>query len=498
MSPARTGTGDGDLGRRATRGAGVTLGAQAVRFVLQIASLAVLSRLLTPRDFGLVAMVTAVVNVAEILRDFGLSSAAIQRPTLSRGERDNLFWMNLGLGATGTLLALASAPLLARLYDEPQVVGIVLALAGVFTVSGAATQYRVHLSRSLRFGALAVTDVSAQVLGIAVAVTAAVLGAGYWSIVAQQVTFVVTVFVLNAAQSGWLPGRPRRDVPMGHFTRFGANLLGTNLLGYAVNNVDNIGIGAVWGSAPLGLYTRAYQLLQVPLQQLNAPLGRVVLPVLSRVQEDREVFARYFARFQLAVAYTLGLGFGLLAGVSGPVTGLLFGPAWQGVAPILLVLAAGGVFKGVDSANYQLWVSKGLASQLFRFYLVSRPLMILVILAGLPWGPVGVAVGHLVAAALHWVVSLWWVCRLADMDYPVLFGQAARVLALVVAPAGVLARLASEAVGSDLLGLVLGILAGLAWAILVSALVPWLRRDCAPLVGMARRALVRGGGVTPG
>lgn len=482
-----------DLARRATRGAGVTIMAQGSRFVLQVISLAVLSRLLTPRQVGLVAMVTAVVNVAEIIRDFGLSSAAIQRKDLSRAERDNLFWMNLGLGFTCSVLALVAAPFIGLLYGEPEVVGIVIALAGVFTVSGAATQYRVDLSRQLRFGALALTDVLAQVLGIAVAIGSALAGAGYWAIVAQHVTLVVSTFVLNAAQARWRPRRFRRDVPMGHFTRFGANLLGTNLLGYAVNNVDNIGIGAVWGSGPLGLYSRAYQLLQVPLQQLNAPLGRVVLPVLSRVQHDRETYDRYFSRFQLAVAYTLGLGFGLLAGVSAPVTGILFGPAWQGVAPVLLVLAVGGVFKGIDSANYQLWLSKGLAGPLFRFYLVSRPLMILVILAGLPWGPVGVAVGHLVAAALHWVVSLWWACRLAEMDYRSLLGQGARVIVLVIAPAGLLAHLVAGAVASDLGGLVGGLAAGLAWTVVVSGLVPPLRRDVAPLLRTGRRALARRG-----
>ena len=472
------------LGRVAARGAGVTIGSQGIRFVLQIGSLAVLSRLLTPAEVGLVAMVTAVLGVAEIIRDFGLSSAAIQSPTLSFAERSNLFWINLSIGAACTVIAVVSAPLLALLYDQPEVVPIVFALAGLFLVSGANTQYRADLSRDLRFGALAVTDVLAQVLSVSVAITAAVKGLGAWSVVLQQVTFVVSTFVINAIQCRWRPQRPDRSVPMGRFIRFGSHLLGTNLMGFAVNNVDNIAIGVVWGPGPLGLYSRAYQLLQVPLQQINAPLSRVVLPVLSRVQADQQVFQRYFQRFQLAICYSLGLGFALLAGIAYPLVHLLLGTAWWGAAPILAVLALGGVFKGIDSANYHVWVAKGLTGRLLKFYAVTRPLMILVILAGLPWGPVGVAAGHLVAAVAHWTVGLAYVSRLSGLKRAPLFAQSVRTLFLVILPAGVLARIGAGLPGPAAAQVALGLGLGLLWTVLATRYVTPLRRDVGPVVSV--------------
>jgi PST family polysaccharide transporter len=479
------------LGRVAARGAGVTLGTQAVRFVIQIGSLAVLSRLLTPAEVGLVAMVTAVLGVAEIIRDFGLSAAAIQAPTLSAVERSNLFWLNLSIGAGCTVVAVLVAPLLALLYGVPAVVPVVLALAGLFLVSGANTQYRADLSRDLRFGALALTDVAAQLLSVGVAITAAASGSGAWAIVLQQVTFVVTTFVCNALQSRWRPQRPDRSVPMGRFVRFGAQLLGTNLMGFAVNNVDNVAVGAYWGAGPLGLYSRAYQLLQVPLQQVNAPIGRVVLPVLSRVQDDRVVFQRYFQLFQLAICYTLGLGFALLAGVAQPLVHLLLGRAWWDAAPILAVLAVGGVFKGIDSANYQIWVAKGLTGRLLRFYALTRPVMIALILAGLPWGPVGVATGHLVAAVAHWAVGLTYVCRLSSLNRGPLFAQSFRAMVLVIAPAGVLARLCAGIQASPTIQLASGLALGLLWTLVLTAVVPPLRRDVGPVVTVLRDAFRR-------
>jgi O-antigen/teichoic acid export membrane protein len=474
------------LGRVATRGASVTLSAQLVRFGLQIASLAILSRLLTPAQVGLVAMVTAILNVAEIIRDFGLSSAAIQSPTLSRDERSNLWWVNVAIGTACSLVSLALAPVIAALYGEPALTLIVFALAPLFIVSGANTQYRADLSRDLRFVALATTDITAQALSLTVAVACAYNGAGYWAIVAQQVTLGVASLLINAVQCRWLPGRPRRDVPIGRFVRFGAHLLGINLMGYGVNNVDNIAIGATWGAGPLGLYGRAYQLLVVPLQQVNAPLGRVVLPVLSRIQHEPATYLRFFARFQLAICYTLGLGFALLAGVSGPVVRVLLGPSWAAAAPILGVLAIGGIFKGIDSANYQLWVSKGLTGHLLRYYLVTRPVMVILILAGLPWGPIGVAVGHLVAAIGNWAIGLRYACRQARLDSTPLFAQSLLCLTVVIGPAGLLAWAATLTTSSALGGLVLGITSGLGYAALATVAVPALRRGTAPLVHSIR------------
>ena len=198
-----------DLGREAARGTAVTLVAQSGRFVLQIGSLIVLARLLSPEAFGLVAMVTSLIGIAELIRDFGLSSAAIQAKHLSHEERTNLFWINVGIGTVCAILAVVFAPLIADLYHEQRVYSIVLALSGMLVVSGITTQYRADLSRNLRFRALAAVDLSAQTLGVAVAIIAAALGADYWAIVAQQITFVVVTCTLSVVFSRWRPGLPK-------------------------------------------------------------------------------------------------------------------------------------------------------------------------------------------------------------------------------------------------------------------------------------------------
>ena len=159
-----------NLADKAARGGGVTLAFQAVKFIVQTASLILLARLLTPEDFGIVAMVVAITGAADLIRDFGLSLAAVQAKQLSDAERTNLFWANTGIGFVCCVVVSAAAPLIVWIYDKPELLPIVFAVAGVFIVSGAATQFRAELMRSLRFTALSTTDVLANAIGVGTAV----------------------------------------------------------------------------------------------------------------------------------------------------------------------------------------------------------------------------------------------------------------------------------------------------------------------------------------
>ncbi len=155
-------------------------------------------------------------------------------------------------------------------YGEPRLAPIVFALAFVFMISGANTQYRADLMRRMRFRQLAMSDVAAQFVAISVAILLAVAGAGLWAIVAQQITTAVVAFLINIANVRWVPGLPRRGVSLNRFFRFGGGVLGTNALAYVTKSITTVAIGGYYGAAPLGLYNRAYQLLMTPLQQIDA------------------------------------------------------------------------------------------------------------------------------------------------------------------------------------------------------------------------------------
>lgn len=494
---ARHGTGSAEsemgasLGDVAARGTRITLLTQVLRFVLLITALIVLARLLSPEDFGIVAMVTSIIGIGGIIRDFGLASAAVQSRTLSHEERTNLFWANVAIGTTCAAVAVLCIPLIVGLYDEPRLRAIILTLAGVFVVNGATTQFQAELTRGLRFRALAGADILAQAAGIAVAITMAVLDFSYWAIVAQQITVSFLSLTFMALVSRWRPGLPRRSVSIGRFFRFGGGVFGTQVISYLTRNVDNVAIGAYSGAGPLGLYTRAYQLLMTPLNQLNAPMTRIALPVLSRVQDDDESYGRYLAKSQLFGCYLTATLFAVSAGLAVPLVDILFGPRWAEVAPIFAILALGGVFRAMDQLAYWIYLSRAQTGAQLRLFLMTGPVMIVIILAGVPWGPVGVAAGCSVAYTMHWGVSLWYVGRKARVDSAALFRTAARSVLLVSLPSGLLAFAAAVLVEGSIAQLALGMLVVIAYLAAAVILIPWVRRDAGIILDLLRRAFGR-------
>lgn len=488
-----------DLGTRAARGVMVSVAGQGLRIGIQVLSVLLLARLLTPGDYGLLAMVLAVIGVAEVFRDLGLSTAAIRARELSEAQRTNLFWLNAALGLLLSVAAFVAAPLVAALFGRPELEDMTRALAWVFLLSGLATQYRADLTRRMRFGRLVVADVLSPLTGLAVAFALALGGAGYWVLIAQQLVqyAVMTVVVVSAGR--WLPGRPDRRAPMGDLLRFGVGMVGIELIGYGARNADTLIIGLRFGAADLGLYNRAYQLLMVPLGQLRAPTTQVALPVLGRLQEDEQRWAEFVRRGQLALGYTLVAGLGVVVGTAGPVAGVFLGEQWVEVGPLLRLLAIGGACQTLAFVGYWVYLSRGLTGALARFSLFDTAVRLVAIGVGSTWGVTGLAAGFALAPAVTWPVSLWWLARLAPIPLRELIGGALRILVLAATVAGAAAGV------TGLLGdlpalLVLGLAtaAGALAYLAVTAVGPF-RADLDDVRAAVREGLrARRGGTPPG
>ncbi|GEK21323.1 lipopolysaccharide biosynthesis protein [Cellulomonas xylanilytica] len=481
------------MGRRAARGAFVTLGGQGIRIVLQVGGVVVLARLLSPSDYGLIAMVTAVTGIGELFRDFGLSAAAIQAKSLSVAQRTNLFWLNSGIGALLCALTASLAVPISHLYDEPDLVPVVHALAFTFLFNGMATQFRADLSRRMEFTRLAAVDVISAVVALTVAIGMALAGAGFWALVAQQLTAALVLLVSVAVLAPWRPGMPRRHVPMRGLLSFGWNLLATQLVGYAGNNVDSLTIGVRFGAVDLGLYNRAYQLLMSTLSQLRAPTTTVALPVLARLQDDPVRFADFVRRGQLALAYGLVAALAFVAAAAEPLTDLLLGPQWLAATPLIRFLAIAGAFQTLAYVGYWVYLARGLTAVLLRYTLVSSAIKIVCVVVGSTWGVVGVAAGFALAPALSWPLSLWWLSRHAPVQLGTLIGGALRTLA-TFATCGAAAYLVSAAVDPSSPWIAVGIQAVVYVGLLagVCAVVPALRRDVRDVVVAVRLATRRG------
>ena len=427
-----------ELAHKAVRGVAVTTLAQVLRLLIQIASVVILARLLTPRDYGLVAMVLAIVGVAELLRDMGLSPAAIRAPTLSRQERDNLFWLNTAAGAGLTVVVVVVAPLIAKVYDRPELTAIAWALAPTYFLSGLATQYRVDLTRRLRFGVLAAIDVACALIPLAIGIVAAVLGAQYWALVAQQLSSGVLACALLLAGCRWLPRAYRRDTPVGHFVRLGMSFVFGGLMSYLTRNADNVLVGHQFGAASLGAYTRSVQLVRTPLAQLQAPFGTVALPVLAGAGDDDERMMSGARRAQVALVYPILAGVTVLVVTAPAFVEIALGDSWAAAAPIMAWVAVSGGLACLTMPVLWVFAAKGLGRAITSYNAIATVIALCAMFLGLQWGAPGVAAGVAVAQLVALPLALWILRAEGRLAVGPLAFSASRVLALSLA-AGALA-----------------------------------------------------------
>jgi O-antigen/teichoic acid export membrane protein len=397
-----------DLKARAIRGGLARLCAQGAGFVLRVGSLIILARLLSPKDFGLVGMVTAFTGVLTLFRDFGLSSAAVQRPIVAEEQISTLFWINILLGALLALIAVAMAPAIAAFYNEPKLFCVTAVLAAGFLFNAAGTQHSALLQRHMRFTALAVINVVSLAVGTAVGISAASAGYGYWALVAMSLASPLIATIGFWLTSGWLPGMPHRRAGTRSLMRFGGALTFTGLLVYLGYNAEKVLIGRFWGADAIGIYGRAYQLVSIPTENLNSAVGEVAFAALSRLQDDPVRLKNYFLKgFSLVLGLTLPITIAC-ALFADDIVFVLLGPKWQGAATIVRLLAPTVAIFAIINPLGWLIFSMGLVAKGVRAAPVLATLMISGYTIGLPYGPNGVAFAYSAALTLWVIPHILW------------------------------------------------------------------------------------------
>ena len=382
----------GDLKGRAISGTAITIAAQGVQFVLTLISTMVLARLLGPKDFGLYAMVTAVMGYLIVFKDAGLSTSTIQREGITYAQVSNLFWINVALGGAITLVLAALAPVVAWFYSEPRLVAVTLALSITFLLNALTVQHTALLRRQMRFKAVGLIQVGSMLCGVTVGIGMAVLGYGYWSLVAGNFVIVAMTVPLTWLAIPWRPMAPSRRSGTGSLVSFGANVATGGFIYSIAKGADMILVGRFCGSSAVGLYSRAAALLSRPMDQFLSPVSAVFLPVLSRLQADPERYRRTFLRVYEAMALVSFLCTGALFALARPVTLVVLGPKWDQAAIIFAGFTAGACVVPVANAASWLFASQGRGKEWLLNSSIVSAIIFASFLAGLPFGPAGVAI----------------------------------------------------------------------------------------------------------
>ena len=412
---------------------------QAANFAIRLVSIMALSRLLEPRDFGLVGMVTAITGVLNLFKDFGLSAASVQRIKVSREQMSTLFWINVLVGIALSSLSLSVAPVVGRFYHEPRIFQVTAALSLGFLFNALGVQHGALMEREMRFSTMALIDTAALVTSTAVGISLAVAGYGYWSLVAMTLCVPAVSSAGAWLCTSWIPSLPQRQVGMGSMMRFGGTVTLNGLIVYIAYNLEKVLLGRYWGANVVGLYSRAYQLAAIPTDNLNSATGGVVFATLSRLQNDPARLKSYFLKaYSLVLALTVPTTIiGALLADDLIMVGL--GPKWKDAVPVFRLLCPTILIFAMTNPMAWLLFSTGRVVRSLKIGLAIAPIVITAYLLGLPYGPKGVALAYSIAMTLWALPHVAWCVHGTSISFrdviltvsrPVLSGIGAAVLVL--------------------------------------------------------------------
>lgn len=384
----------GSIGRRTSLGGLIAIAGQGTKLAIQVMGLAVLARLLRPDDFGLFAMAATVAGFVSLFADLGLSTATIQRKTLTQPLVSTLFFVGLGVAVAISAIAALLSGIAADFYGDARVGPLVIGLAMTVPIGAAGAQHGALLARGMRWMPIQLAAVSGQLAGLLGALVMIETGAGYWALVAQALVAQFCIAAIQWASCSW---RPSLNLDFGGALRaigFGANVTGFALANYLHRQADNVLIGKRWGEAELGFYTRAYSLVLLPMTLANSAIGMAVVPLLSRCQDDPQSWRRYFLRalsLNCFGAYCLAA---ILTVNAQAIVQFVLGPKWGYSGAILFWLSFSLFPIAPMNAMGWLFISLDKSSRWLRWGLLTSILFPLAFYAGLTFRSIGVAVAY--------------------------------------------------------------------------------------------------------
>jgi PST family polysaccharide transporter len=376
------------------RGGAATVLAMAVTQAFRLVIIAALARLLSPSDFGVVAMTMGVLSVGIVFRDLGLASATVQREDLTNSQVNTLFWINLGFGAAATLLFWAAAPLVAAFFDDARLVGVTHVLSLSFVLGAAAAQHGALLTRHLRFSTNAKIQIAATLLSGLVAVLMARAGYGYWSLVLQTIAADVFTALFVWMCSDWRPGWPSYDPSVKGMLSYGSYMVGFGLLCYAALNASVLVLGRYWGAHLLGQYNRADILSRTLLGYISQPLGNVASPALSRLQSEQALYNHYYLRcMEIMSALSFPLGAACLV-LAPDLVRVILGPQWEEAGTLMRCLAPGMCVQPLMNSTGWLYMSSGRVRRMLIWGAIGWGALLVATLIGVARGAEGLAIAY--------------------------------------------------------------------------------------------------------
>ena len=361
---------------------------QATTQLSRILVMLLLARLLSPRDFGLAGMVLVFAGLIQLFADFGFSASIIQHKVITEKDRSTAFWTNVGVGILLTGLGIAASPDVARFYGEPRLKALLMTLSLTFLVAALGSTQASLLTREMRFRTLELAAMVGSMTGAAVAVAAALAGAGPWALILQAVgtTSTTTVYLWLSMRVG-----PRHGISVASLRKlwgFGASVFASRIFTYLGRDTDNFLVGRFLGAQLLGIYSISYSVIAMPFDRVLTPVQALLQPMFARLQDDVErTRDAWLQGLRMATAIIAPLTIGVVV-VAPDFVPVVLGHKWLPAVHVLQILAYVGAIQAAVVICPLVFMSQYRTKLMLRISAVTFAAHLCGFVAGLHWGVV--------------------------------------------------------------------------------------------------------------
>lgn len=406
---------DNPLSRRTAHGALWNYGAFASSKALTLVATAILARLLTPAEFGVVGFATVAITYLSVAQDLGLAGALIyQREKVDRAAHV-VFSLNLVLGVLLFVVGYLTAPLTAQFFDEPEVASLMRVLSLTFLIAPLGSVHLILLQKELDFRRKMFPDVGGALAKGVASVALAVTGFGVWALVLGHVAGVVVTVLMSWVVVKW---RPRlafdRDLTRS-LLAFGLPLFVVDLIYVVTGNIDYLIVGRVLGATALGIYTLAYRIPELLVLGVVSVLSRTMFPAFTKARDSMDALRRGFAAsIRYVVIFTTPICVGLFV-VAEPLVLVMLGEDWLEVVPVLRVLAGFAWVRSLMSNDGDVYKAMGRPGFLAKITGLRLAVLVPALLIATPYGLVAVAIALLIATVLDKTLRVFLISRQLEM-----------------------------------------------------------------------------------
>lgn len=371
-----------------------------------------MSHILLPKDYGIVAMLWVFTGCAELIKDLGINVLIVQQKEHTQQSLSTIFWTNISLGFIFSILFWLLSPLIAAFYHTPILQKITQYYACYFLISAFTTVPIVLLEKGLHFKKLFYTQFSATFLSLLISLLMAYYNFGLWSIIAQPILQAIFINLFVWMNAPWFPNFVWEKSIFLDLLKKSLPLLGSNILSYSTRNIDNLLIGKNFNETILGNYSRAYALMQMPFQLINGIIMRVMMPAFAQIQENlAKISAIYLRMISILALLVCPMSIGMML-LSDTLILLLFGNNWIGVVPIFQILAIAGAIQAITSPVGIIYIICQKNALLLKINLITSALSIALIVIGAMYSAKIVAWMVCIASSLSLTVHIHIIGRL--------------------------------------------------------------------------------------